>query len=159
MPFCGLGEALRKGSQNSRRHVNEHDSGGSRINPPEVFHQRGMGEHSESTGQLYTCGTRSHHNECEQFAAPVRVLFRLGQFKRLQDLVSGSHSIREALHARGKLFKLVMAEVAVCSTRGKDEIVIGDRNITAISVGYKDTLFFRIYSCHLAHDYRSVLLI
>src|SRR6478752_672838 len=138
MPFCGLGEALRKRSQDPRRHVNEYDPRGSRINPPEVLHQSGTGEHGECTGQLYTRGTCSHHNECQQFTATLRVLLCLRQFKRLQDLVSGRHRVREALHSWGKLFKLVMAEVAMCCTRGKDEIVIGDRNIAAVSVGYKD---------------------
>src|SRR5580704_14354448 len=157
--MSGLGEVLRKRSQNPGRPVNEYDSNESRINPPEARSKSGTDKHRQSPGQLYTGGTSSHHNEREQVTVPVGILFRLCQFKRMQDLVSSSHSIRDALHARGKLPKLVMAEVAVCSTRGEDEVVIRERNIAAVSVSCIYTLLFLVYPRHLAHDNQSIPLI
>src|ERR1700751_4401525 len=89
----------------------------------------------------------------------IGVFFCLGQFKRLQNLVSGSLSICEALHARRKLFKLVMAEVTVRSTRGEDQVVVRDTSIAMVRVSYKDVLLVFVDPCDLTHDYLGVVLI
>src|ERR1700761_5344379 len=147
-----------KRSQNSRCHVNEHDSSRSWIDPPEVRPQCGADEHSQSACHLDTGGPSSDHHEGQQFAASIRIVFCLGQFKRLQDPVSRPDSIRKGFHTWREFFKLVMAEVAVCSTRGEDKVVIRDGDIAAIRIGDKDTLLFFVYPGHLTHDCQSVLL-
>ena len=138
---------------------NEHDSSGSRINPPEVCLHGGTDKHAQGTCHLDTGRTSSDHDECQQFTTSVRVFFCLGQFKCLQDLVSRGYSIRKAFDARCKLFKLVMPEVAMCCTRGEDQVVIRDWNIASISVTYINTLLLLVDSVTSPMILQSILLV
>src|SRR5579859_128394 len=50
--FCGFGEILGKTRQNSRRHVDKHDSGGRRIDPAEFRLKNAPHEDGESSGHF-----------------------------------------------------------------------------------------------------------
>src|SRR5260370_23321944 len=127
--FCGFGEILRKSRQNPRRHVDEHDSGGCRIDSAEFRLKGAPHEDGQSSSHFDARGAGAHQNESEEITVAAWIFLCFGLFERLEDLVPNCNSIHQGLQARSILGELVVSEIAVGNSRREHYIVVSNGNI------------------------------
>src|SRR6202043_970914 len=58
-----------------------------------------------------------------------------------------------------KLFKFIVAEVAVSDTGSQDQVVVGETHLIAVGIADDDALLLLVHTCDLSKDHRRVLLV
>src|SRR5207244_6251787 len=100
----------------------------------------------------------ANQNEGQQIAVKIDIFFRLGLFKRAEDLVPNTDGIGQAFQSRRKLFKFVVSEITVSCTGGENEVVVTHRHMLAIRIFYKNAALRLVHAGNLAHDHRCIFM-
>src|SRR5216683_1999602 len=156
--ICGFGKILGKSGQNPRCHVDEHDSSGCGIDPPEFRLQGAAHEDGKSSSHLDASWAGADQDESEEITVAAWIFFCFGLFECLEDLVANCNGIHQGLQARSILSELVVPEVALGNSRREHQIVVRNWNIFAVGVIKEDALLIFVDSRDLAQDHCGVLL-
>src|SRR5262245_4896309 len=73
-------------------------------------------------------------------------------YERREDAVSDRDGVAERLQAARETLELVVPEVALSRTRGEDQVVVGDRDITTVRGARDDVPLFLVHAGHLGEE-------
>jgi hypothetical protein len=97
--LCGFGELLRKSGEWTSAHIRENDMSWFRVNPAEVFAERGLSHDRNRARHLDSSWSCTNHHKGHQRLSPIWIIFDLSLLKGIQQVIPEGLSIEQTFEA------------------------------------------------------------
>jgi hypothetical protein len=153
-----LGQLRRVGRQYARRAIHQDHTRLRGVEPPKIARHGAVRNLSERTRQLNPRRPRADHHKRSQHFALVCVLFALSTLERHQHAVPDLERVVNRLQAGRHALPLVVAEVAVRSARGDNQVVVLNVPVR-VAVGDHHLLVRHIHRLRVRQQHLGIFLL